>query len=45
MFFSATGHQALEGYETALLYYVAPLTALTLVIITVRGVQARRAKP
>ena len=40
----STSHDSLDGYRTALINYVAPLTAITLVIIAVRGWRSRVAK-
>jgi cation:H+ antiporter len=37
----ATGHDALETYSIAMLYFVLPLTALTFVIITIRIARER----
>ncbi len=42
MFLTATSHEALSSYEDALVYYVLPLTAATLVFITWRGFVACR---
>lgn len=39
---SATQHDALSTYRTALIYGVAPLTALTLLIVTWQGFRSRR---
>jgi cation:H+ antiporter len=38
----ATDHQALEGLESALVWFVLPSTALTFVVAMARGVLARR---
>ncbi len=42
LFLYATEHDALDQYQTALLYYVAPITAMTLVFLVWRGFQYRR---
>jgi cation:H+ antiporter len=38
---TATQHEALGTYQTALLYFVLPLVAITLLFITGKGVRAR----
>jgi cation:H+ antiporter len=39
----ASKHDALQGYQTALVYGVGPITVITLVVLVWRGIAARRA--
>ncbi len=41
LFFTATRHEALGTYQEALLYFVLPITVLTLLFITWRGFKKR----
>jgi cation:H+ antiporter len=42
LIFSATNHEALGTLRSAMLYFVLPITTLTLLFVTVREVAARR---
>ena len=42
LIFTATQHEALARYHSALFYFVLPITAVTLVIITFRGLALRK---
>lgn len=42
LIFTATQHDALGTYQTALIYFALPLTVLTLIFITVMGFRANR---
>jgi len=41
IFFTATQHEALGTYQAALMYFVLPITVLTLMFITWRGFRMR----
>lgn len=41
LFLNATGHDALDDYRAALVYFVVPLTVVTLAIVTWRGFRYR----
>jgi cation:H+ antiporter len=41
LIFTATRHEALGTYQTALFYYVLPITAVTLVFLMIRGFKVR----
>jgi cation:H+ antiporter len=42
LIFTATHHEALGTYQSALFYFVLPITAVTLLIITLRGFSMRK---
>jgi len=45
LFFHATNHQALSGYQTAMVWFVLPLTAATILFIGLRALAARNRRP
>lgn len=43
LIFTATNHQALGTFQSAMMYFVLPITALTLVIMGIRGFSKKQA--
>jgi cation:H+ antiporter len=41
---NSSRHEAIRWFEPAMLFFVIPLTVLTLVVVTVRGIRSRRAQ-
>lgn len=45
LIFTATDHEALLTFRSAMMYFVLPITGITLVFMTIRGFQTRNAVP
>lgn len=42
---SSTKHSALQAFDTAMVWFVIPLTILTLLVVTVRAMRSQRKRP